>query len=105
MIRLEKQKSYTLKSQGSKLQAEDIPKSAFVCKYGHFEMTRMTFGLNNAASTFRHNMEMVLQGLQWITCLIYKDDIIVFGKNIKEHLCRLEEVLEGIICAGLKLKS
>ena len=66
------------------LLEEDIPKSAFVCKYGHFEMTRMPFGLNNAASTFQRTMEMALQGLQWITCLIYIDDIIVFGKSFEE---------------------
>ncbi|MEW8104750.1 MAG: reverse transcriptase family protein [Candidatus Thiodiazotropha endolucinida] len=58
----------------------DIPKTAFVCKYGHFEMTRMPFGLNNSASTFQRTMEMALQGLQWVSCLIYIDDIIVFGK-------------------------
>ena len=46
------------------LLEDDIPKSAFVCKYGHFEMTRMPFGLNNAASTFQRTMEMVLTGLQ-----------------------------------------
>ena len=45
------------------LNEEDIPKSAFVCKYGHFEMTRMPFGLNNAVSTFQGTMEMALQGL------------------------------------------
>ena len=45
------------------LKEEDIPKSTFVCKYDHFEMTRMPFGLNNAASTFQRTMEMALQGL------------------------------------------
>ena len=35
-----------------KVKETDIPKTAFVCKYGHFEMTRMTFGLSNSASTF-----------------------------------------------------
>ena len=86
------------------LKKEDIPKSAFVCKYGHFEMTRMPFGLNNAASTFQRTMEMVLQGLQWITCLIYIDDIIVFGRDFDEHILRIEQVLERIRSAGLKLK-
>ena len=86
------------------LKREDIPKSAFVCKYGHFEMTRMPFGLNNAALTFQRTLEMALQGLQWVTCLIYIDDIIVFGKNFEEHINRVEEVLERIEAAGLKLK-
>ena len=87
-----------------KLKEEDIPKSAFVCKYGHFEMTRMPFGLNSAASTFQRTMEMALQGLQWLTCLIYIDDIIVFGKDFDEHIARVEQVLERLRLAGLKLK-
>ncbi|MCG7875456.1 MAG: reverse transcriptase family protein, partial [Candidatus Thiodiazotropha endolucinida] len=86
------------------LKEEDVPKSAFVCKYGHFEMLRMPQGLNNSASTFQRTMEMALQGLQWITCLIYIDDIIVFGRNFEEHMRRVEEVFERIKAAGLKLK-
>ena len=86
------------------LKETDIPKSAFVCKYGHFEMTRMPFGLNNAASTFQRTMELALQGLQWITCLIYIDDIIVFGRSFDEHISRIEEVFERLRQAGLKLK-
>ena len=87
------------------IKREDIPKTAFVCKYGHFEMTRMPFGLNNAASTFQRTMELALQGLQWVTCLIYIDDVIVFGKDFDQHMQRLEEVLDRIKKAGLKLKA
>ena len=86
------------------LLEEDIPKSAFVCKYGHYEMTRMPFGLNNAASTFQRTMELALTNLQWLTCLIYIDDIIVFGKSFDEHMGRVEEVLKRLESAGLKLK-
>ena len=86
------------------LKKEDIPKSAFVCKYGHFEMTRMPFGLNIAASTFQRTMELALQGLQWTTCLIYIDDVIVFGRNFEEHIRRVEEVFQRLKLAGLKLK-
>lgn len=46
------------------LKEDDIPKSAFVCKFGHYEMTRMPFGLNNSGSTFQRTMELILQGLQ-----------------------------------------
>ena len=87
------------------IKREDIPKTAFVCKYGHFKMTRMPFGLNNAASTFKKTMELALQGLQWVTCLIYKDDVIVLGKDFDQHMQRLEEVLDSIKKAGLKLKA
>lgn len=39
-----------------------------------------------------------------MTCLIYIDDTIVFGKNFEEHVQRVEEVLSRIKTAGLKLK-
>ena len=64
----------------------------------------MPFGLNNAASTFQRTMELALQGLQWITCLIYIDDIIVFGRSFDEHISRIEEVFKRLRQAGLKLK-
>ena len=86
------------------LKTQDIPKSAFCCKYGQFEMTRMPFGLNNAASTFQRTMELALQGLQWVTCLVYIDDIITYGRNFTEHIQRVDEVLNRIKQAALKLK-
>ena len=86
------------------LKEDDIPKSAFCCKYGLYEMTRMPFGLSNSCGTFQRTMELALQGLQWETCLVYIDDIIVYGKDFDEHMIRVEQVLERIKQAGLKLK-
>ena len=84
---------------------EDIPKTAFVTKYGLFECPYMPFGLSNAPATFQRVMELALQGLQWSTCLIYIDDIIVFGGNIDEHLSRVRGVLERLRSANLKIKA
>lgn len=86
------------------LKQEDIPKSAFVCKFGQFEMTRMPFGLNNSSSTFQRMMEIALQGLQWEICLVYIDDIIVYGANLIQHLHRVDHILNRIQSAGLKLR-
>ena len=65
----------------------------------------MPFCLYNAALTFQRTMELALQGLQWVTCLIYIDDAIVFGKDFDQYMQRLEEVLDRIKKAGLKLKA
>ena len=54
-------------------------KSAFVTRRGLFLWNVMPFGLCNAPSTFERLMETVLAGLQWRTCLIYIDDVVVFG--------------------------
>ena len=64
----------------------------------------MPFGLVGAPSTFERCMEKVLKHLQWQTCLVYLDNIIVFSKDLTEHLLRLEQVLQRIQQAGLKLK-
>ena len=86
------------------VKAQDIPKTAFVTKYGLYEFTTMPFGLTNAPATFQRVMELALQGLQWQQCLIYLDDIIVFGRTFEEHMCRVEEVLSRIAKAGMKLQ-
>jgi len=86
------------------LKESDRPKSAFVCKYGQFEMTRMPFGLNNSSCTFQRTMELVLQGLQWVTCLVYIDDVVVFGKDFEQHILRVDQVLDRMKQAGLKLR-
>lgn len=64
----------------------------------------MPMGMKGSAQTFQRTLQMIVNGLQWQTCLIYLDDIIVFGSNFQEHLKRVKEVLERIRKAGLKLK-
>ena len=86
------------------MHGKDIPKTAFVTKHGLFEFVTMPFGLTNAPATFQRMMEIALSGLQWSSCLIYLDDVIVFGRNTEEHLVRLGQVLQRIRQAGLKLK-
>ena len=60
-----------------KVKESDRPKTAFVTKSGLWEFLVLPFGLSNAPSTFERCMETVLNGLQWTTCLIYLDDVIV----------------------------
>ena len=83
---------------------QDIPKTAFATKYGLFESVYLPFGLSNAPATFQRVMELALQGLQWQICLIYIDDIIVFGGTMEEHLARVRSVLDRLRKANLKVK-
>lgn len=69
-----------------------------------FEFNVLSFGLCNAPSTFQRLMDLVLADLQWTTCLVYLDDIIVFGRTFGEHLQRLDEVLCKLRHANLKVK-
>ena len=58
----------------------------------------------NSVAAFQRIMETALRGLQWLNCLIYLDDVRVFGYDFKEHMHRVEQVLSRMWDAGLKLK-
>jgi hypothetical protein len=83
---------------------EDIPKTAFCTKFGLSEYTQLPMGLSGAPSTFQRPMELAFRGLQWVTCLIYLDDMVVFSTGMDEDLARVEQILQRLETAGLKLK-
>ena len=68
------------------------PKSAFTTHNGLYEFVRMPFGLCNAPATFQRLMQVVLAGLEWTSCLVYVDDILVAFTTFEEHLSHLKEV-------------
>lgn len=82
----------------------DKQKTAFVTRNGLFQFSVMPFGLCNSPATFERLMETVLAGLHFKICLVYIDDIIVFGKTFEETLQNLEYVFQRLQQAGLKLK-
>ena len=86
------------------IKESDIPKTAFCTKYGLYEYLTMPMGLSNSPAVFQRMMEIALRGLQWHTCLIYLDDVLIYGSNFDEHMSRLDEVFTRIKEAGLKLK-
>ena len=83
---------------------EDREKTAFCTHEGLFEFRVMPFGLCNAPATFQRLMDSVLAGLQWSTCLVYIDDIVIPGKTFQAHLTHLRAVFDRLSEAGLKLK-
>ena len=87
------------------MDAADREKTAFVTQGRLYEFRVMPFGLVNAPATFERLMERVLQGIAWSECLVYLDDILVFGPDFGMTLARLESVLDRLGEAGLKLKA
>ena len=87
------------------LDDESIPLTAFtVGPLGFYEYVRMPFGLTNTPATFQHLMESCLGEMHLNWCIIYLDDVIIFSKTPKEHVERLQSVLQKLRTAGLKLK-
>lgn len=70
--------------------------TAFVTKEGLFEWNRMPMGLKCSPATFCRAMAMILNGLTWINCLVYLDDVLCFSasSNLEEHLKMVDQVFE-----------
>ena len=75
-----------------KMDAADTDMTTLIIRQGLFRFTVMPFGLSNAPATFERLMKLVLSGLNWKTCLIYLDDVIVYGGNFYDSLDRLKIV-------------
>ena len=87
------------------MDAADREKTAFVTQGGLYKFRVMPFGLVNAPATFERLMEQVLRGIAWSECLVYLDDILVFGPDFGTTLARLERVLDRLGEVGLKLEA
>ena len=81
----------------------DRDKTAFITWRGCFRYKVLPFGLSTAPSVFQRLMDLVLCGLTYVTCLVYLDDVIVFSSDFDSHVQRVQEVLERMRGANLKL--
>ena len=80
------------------------PYTAFTMgNLGFYEFTQMPFGLCNAPATFQRLMQNTLGELNLTYCVIYLDDVIVFGCTEEEHLECLRVVFECFREFNLKL--
>ena len=87
------------------MSPEATEKSAFITQEGLFEFLVLSFGLKNAPGHFSRMMDKVLMGLTWESCLVYLDDVIVWGKDEAEHLENLKKVFDRFREAGVTLRA
>jgi hypothetical protein len=68
-----------------KIRECDIPNTAFILRYGPYEYTVMSFGLNNAPSYFMYVMNKVFIEYLDKFVILFIDDILVYSRSEEEH--------------------
>ena len=87
------------------MEESNIKKTAFrASSMGLYEFTHMPFGLSNAGSSFCRLMEQCLGDQQFVTLLLYLDDICIFAPTIDEMLDRIQLVFNRLKKFNLKIK-
>ena len=79
-----------------KVRREDVPKTAFKTRYGHYEFLVMPFGLTNAPAAFMDLMNRVFGPYLDKFVIVFIDDILVYSSSKEEHAEHLRIILQTL---------
>ncbi|GJR18403.1 putative reverse transcriptase domain-containing protein [Tanacetum coccineum] len=77
-----------------RVREQDVPKTAFQTRYGHYEFQVMPFGLTNAPAVFMDLMNRVCKPYLDKFVIVFIDDILIYSKDEREHEEHLKAILE-----------
>ncbi|KAD5507955.1 hypothetical protein E3N88_15658 [Mikania micrantha] len=77
-----------------KVREQDILKTVFHTRYGHYEFLVISLGLMNAPAAFMNLMNRVCRPMLDRSVIVFIDDILIHSKKKGDHACHIREVLE-----------
>ncbi|WRX22758.1 Reverse transcriptase domain - like 10 [Theobroma cacao] len=79
-----------------KIKEQNVPKTTFRTRYGHYEFLVMPFGLTNAPTVFMDLINRVFHSYLDKFVIVFIDDILVYSKDDDEHVVHLRIVLQTL---------
>ena len=79
-----------------RIRAEDIPRTAFWTRYGHYEFLVMPFELTNAPAAFMDLMQRVFRPFLDQCVIVFIDDVLVYSRSSEEHEQHLRMILQTL---------
>ena len=79
-----------------RVRGENVPKTAFRTRYGHYEFLVMPFGFTNAPTAFMDLMNRVFKPYLNQFVVVFIDDILVYSRSGEEHERHLSIVLQTL---------
>ncbi|GJW77007.1 putative reverse transcriptase domain-containing protein [Tanacetum coccineum] len=77
-----------------RVRDEDIPKTSFRTRYGHYEFQVIPFGLTNGPAVFMDLMNRMCKPYLDKFVIVFIDDILIYSRNKEEHANHLRIILE-----------
>jgi len=77
-----------------RVRDEDVQKTAFPTRYGHYKFMVMPFGLTNAPTAFMDLINLVCRPMLDQSVIVFIDDIMVYSNTQEQHEEHLREVLD-----------
>ena len=77
-----------------RVKDDDIQKTAFRTRYGHYEYSVMPFGVTNTPGVFMEYMNRIFRTYLDRFVVVFIDDILIYSKSEEEHAEHLQTVLQ-----------
>lgn len=88
-----------------RIREGDEWKTAFNTPLGHFEYLVLPFGLTNAPAVFQALVNDVLRDFINHFVFVYLDDILIFSKDMSDHISHVRQVLQRLLENKLYVKA